>query len=102
SLALLGQLFQPAPARGGRRIEAAALREHAVVGDVAEERREQVHLPQPGKRVLRELREVQHRDLAVLLLHFTERAGRCAAAPAGPALEEAANRIRAGRDALEL
>ena len=68
----------------------AARREHAVVGHVAEQPRKDVHVRDARERVLRELREVQHRDLAVLLLHLRARHARVrvrllpAAAPARP------------------
>ena len=52
---------------GARRIELTPL-EHRVVGDVAEQSREDVHVGDARERVLGELREVEHRDLAVLLL----------------------------------
>ncbi len=44
--------------------------EHAVVSHVAEQRRVEIHPRHAGERVLRELRELEHRDLAVLLLHL--------------------------------
>ena len=44
--------------------------EHAVVGHIAEQSREDIHVRHTRERVLRPLREVQHRDLAVLLLHL--------------------------------
>ena len=47
-----------------------ALDVHAVVVHVAEQAREQIHVVDAGKRLLGELREVQHRDLAILLLHL--------------------------------
>ena len=65
--------------------------EHAVVGDVAEQPREDVHVGHAGERVLRELREVQHGDLAVLLLHLLGRpAARSAAIAARSARRFAA------------
>ena len=50
--------------------------EHRVVRDVAEQAREDVHVGDARERVLGELREVQHGDLAVLLLHLLRSSSR--------------------------
>jgi hypothetical protein len=70
------QLIEPLPARRAHRIEAGATasafsgrHELRVVGDVAHQSRIDVELRHAGERVFHELREVEHRDLAVLLLH---------------------------------
>ena len=109
-----GQLVEPLPARRAHRIEAAAASEHAVVGDVAEQPREEIHVRHAGKVVLRELREVEHGDLAILLLHLRGRqpatglapSASAAATPAAarrrPRLEDLSDRPRARRDAGQL
>ena len=117
------ELVKPLLRRGARRIELTPV-EHGVVGDVAEQSREDIHVRDTREGVFRELREVQHRDLAVLLLHLLRaharvapvrrrrrrgrlacrgRSRRCrwrrAASATGPALEDEPDRPGAGRDA---
>ena len=72
---LLRELVEPLAAGGAHRIELPA-DEHRVVRDVAEQAREDVHVGHARERVLGELREVQHGDLAVLLLHLLGRHAR--------------------------
>ena len=93
---LRGQLVEPLPPRRAHRIEAAG--EHAVVGDVAEQPREEIHVRHAGEVVLRELREVEHGDLAILLLHLRVRhAGvRVRLLPAAPAPARAGLSARRG------
>lgn len=71
-----------------------------VVGDVAEERRPEIHVPDAGEDVLGELGEIEHGELAVFLAEGgglgVDRAG------GGAALEERAHGPRVGGDAGEL
>ena len=77
---LVGEFAEPALAGVGGRVELlrdAGLRAdedrdldvHAVVGDIAEEAGEEVHVGDAGEGVLGELGEVEHGDFAILLLH---------------------------------
>lgn len=69
---LVRKFLQPFFSRGRRGIE-HALNEHAVVGDVAEQRGADVHLCDTGESVFRELREIHHRELTVELLQIRAR-----------------------------
>ena len=69
---LVRKFLQPFFSRGRRGIE-HALNEHAVVGDVAEQRGADVHLRHTRESILRELREIHHRQLAVELLQIRAR-----------------------------
>ncbi len=103
----VGQRVEPLPARRAHRVEAAwsavgaRREEHRVVGDVAEEPREQVHAGHARERVLRELREVQHGDLAVLLLHLGGARQVRAGGRGRPGDLEGARRVRVGLDLLQ-
>ncbi len=71
---VVGELVEPSAAGRAHRVEAARApvhhEEHRIVGDVAEEAREQVHLRHAREVVARELGEIEHGDLPVLLLHL--------------------------------
>ena len=70
-----------------------------VVGDVAEQAGEEVHVGDAGKRVLGELRHVEHGHLAILLFHLVAlRIGR----GGGAALEDLPERPGIGGDAGQL
>lgn len=77
-------LLEPALTRGAGGIELGNFVSGAVVAEdvglhvlmivvkVSEQPGEEVHVPNAGKCLLRELWEVEHRDLAILLLHLLD------------------------------